>query len=188
MGFKKGIVPIFIILALLLVGTAGITFAAKSPRGRPLRLLKPSSTPAPNNCSPNSAAPTGYIQGSPRTDVKQGGYTYPVINSTNNGQFTFTAKNVCGAGGARVDNVRYFLLNPTLVPGNSWGNPDWCSGITPCTQQTRAVYITYDIGQSSNPGDEYKLVWNGSTRSSGSTQYDRALKPSNIGPGTYQVG
>jgi len=34
-GFKKGIVPVFIVLALLLVGTVGATFASRSYKGRP---------------------------------------------------------------------------------------------------------------------------------------------------------
>ena len=99
-----------------------------------------------------------------------------------------TATDVHGANGAAVDNVRYYLLNPKLATGNNWGNPDWCSNGTLCTQSTTDGYITYDISESSNPANNYQIVWDKNTHSSGSTPYSRALTPANIPPGNYTLG
>jgi len=131
----------------------------------------------------------GQGGGQPNVEPNPGGAIHASITTLpNTGSVTFTATGVHGANGAQVDNVRYFLLNPTLAPGNNWGNPDWCSGGAPCTQATKSGLITYDISQSSNPADNYAIVWDKNTHSSGSTPYSRALTSANILPGTYQVG
>ena len=132
---------------------------------------------------------TGGGSPAPPADPTPGGQIYvnaaPAFNS---GIVTFKAVNVHGANGAAVQSVRYYLLNPTLSPANNWGDPDWCSSGTPCTQTTKGGYITYDISESSNSGNSYQVIWDQNTHSSGSTPYSRALTPLNIPQGTYKVG
>lgn len=120
-------------------------------------------------------SPSGKIQVTPNT-------------TTNNGSVTLRATDVKGAGGAQIDNVRYYLLNPQLASGHNWGDPSWCASANPCTNASHPGMFTYDIGESSNPGNNYEIVWNSSTQSSGSTAYSRALTPQNIPPGMYRIG
>lgn len=122
------------------------------------------------------------------TGMPQGKIVAEPKSAAATGSIKFTAEDVVGVSNAQIDYVRYYLLNPSLAPGNTWGNPNWCSGQEPCTQTTAAPFITYDFGESSNPNNNYEIVWNSSTYSSGSTPYSRALTPQNIPPGTYTVG
>lgn len=158
---KKGFAPILFILIVLAISSAIIFFVVRNHQ---------------------KAKAAGAIYPTP------GGLLN--INpwySSNNGSVTLTATDVHGANGAAVDSVRYYLLNPKLATGNNWGNPDWCSNGTPCTQSTTGGYITYDISESSNPGNNYQVIWDRNTHSSGSTAYSRALTPTNIPPGDYKI-
>src|SRR3989344_9004760 len=128
--FRKGIVPIVVILIVLLASTAIVYYVTRNQK----------------KTKAVSPTPIGNIHAIP-------------ASALNTGSITFTATEVAGANGAQIDNVRYYLLNPTLAAGNNWGNPDWCS--TPSCDPSG--YVTYDISQSSNPGDNYTVVWNSST-------------------------
>ena len=158
--FKKGVIPIAVILIVLLASTAIVYYVVRNQT---------------KSRAVNSPVPTGTIHANPTTVFEYG---------FKDAQIVFTATDVVGANGGQIDNVRYYLLNPTLVAGNNWGSPDWCSTAS-CDS---SGYITYDISQSSNPGDNYRIIWDPTTHSSGSTSYSRALTTANIPPGTYKVG
>ncbi len=159
---KRGIIPLIAIILVLIVSGL-IAFAITR------NYKKPASA---------SQLPTNPIG-----DIHVDKTTGP-----NNGSFKFTATGVIGSSGAQIDNVRYYLLNPTLAPGNNWGDPSWCSSGTPCNQQTTGGFITYDLSQSSNANNYFEINWDSKTLSSGSTQYSRALSPTNIPAGVYTVG
>lgn len=161
---KKGLISLLIILLVLVVSTF-LAYAVTRQKG------------FRKSTAANAAGPT------PAGVIHVDKATGP-----NNGVFTFTATGVTGADGAQIDNVRYYLLNPSLASGNNWGDPSWCSSGGTCTQQIMGGLITYDISESSNPGNNYQIIWDKNTHSSGSTAYSRALSVANIKPGKYTVG
>lgn len=158
---KKGFVPVLLVIIILAISSLIVYFVIRN-----YQKAKAADTIYPT--------PGGLIHINP-------------WYSSNKGTVILTATDVHGANGAAVDNVRYYLLNPKLATGNNWGNSDWCSNGSPCTQDTKEGYVTYDLSQSSNPADNYKIVWDANTHSSGSTPYSRALIPSNIPPGDYKI-
>ncbi len=164
---NKGFVHIIIILLVLAVSAAIVFFVTRNER------LAKAASPTP-----------------------LGNLTVNPTSSFNGGSFTLSADGVVGAEGAQVDNVRYYLLNPKLAAGNNWGKADWCANSS-YTQPAAPTYddlnnncgtFTFDISESSNPGNNYQIVWDKNTHSSGSTSYGRALTAANIPPGTYTVG
>ena len=109
MSFKKGLIHIgLIVLALLLVSAAGVSFAGSRARGRLLEHLNRTRKPVQNN-----PTPIGSVQANPRILYGYG--------TGAGARIVFTAKDVRGANGARIDNVRYFLLKPYLPLGHNWG-------------------------------------------------------------------
>ncbi len=164
---NKGFVHILIILLVLAVSGAIVFFVTRNER------LAKAASPIP-----------------------LGNLTVNPTSGFNGGSFTLTATGVEGANGVQVDNVRYYLLNPQLAVGNNWGKADWCANSN-YTQPAAPTYddlnnncgtFTYDISESSNPGNNYQIVWDKNTHSSGSTPYSRALTATNIPAGTYTVG
>lgn len=161
---KKGLISLLVILFVLVSSAAIVFVVAKT-------LKKDATVDAVNN----TGTPIGTVSAN-------------TSKITNAGSLQMRALNVQGAFGAQIDNVRYYLYNPQLASGHNWGDPSWCASANPCTKDNHPGVFTYDISQSSNPGNNYEVIWDGSTHSSGSTVYSRALTPQNIPPGTYIIG
>jgi hypothetical protein len=116
--------------------------------------------------------------------VPQGVLKTDKLNLAVNDSLTLWAYKLWPKAG-KINYVRYYILNPSLAEGNDWGLPSYCS-CGSCTQEDDCPIKTYDLGESSNAQQDYKIIWNYAT-TLGSAGLVRGLTPTNLLPGKYKI-